>query len=90
MLMIRFSGCLVTGQTDHFFFVFPREFTPERHDAGREFVVDAAASRPQLFEGNFGLRHPLPAPPMVDGAALRTDCPIMQLLLTLVRIKDVI
>jgi CBS domain len=63
---------------------------PGTHDAGREFVVDAAASRAPLFEGNFGLRHPLPAAPMVDGAALRTDCLVMQLLLTLVRIEDVI
>jgi hypothetical protein len=89
-MLFLFCFFLVADQTDHFFFVFPREFTPERHDTGREFVVDAAASRAQLFEGDFGLRHPLPAPPMVDGAALRTDCPIMQLLLTLVRIKDVI
>lgn len=89
-MLFLFPFLLVTGQTDHFLFVFPGEFTLERHDAGRVFVVDAATGRAQFFEGNVGLCHPLPTPSMVDGVALPTDCPIMQLLLTLVRIEDAI
>jgi hypothetical protein len=37
--------------------------------------------------GVFRVREDEPTP---RGAALRTDCPVMQLLLTLVRIEDVI
>ena len=82
---------LVAGQADHHLrLVLPGEIAPQRHDTGRKFVVDASAGRAQLFGYTFALRDPSPAPLVVDGVALRADRTLTKLLLTLVRIEDVI
>jgi hypothetical protein len=75
---------LVARQTDHLLFVLPGEIAPQRHDTGREFVLDATAGRAQLLNNTLNPRRPLPAPLLINGAALRAGRPVMQLLPRLV------
>ena len=58
---------------DHLLLVLAGEITSQSDDAGRIFVVDAAAGRAQRLDSAFGPRHPSPAPLVIDDAALRAD-----------------
>jgi len=87
-MLLLLCCLLIPGQVDHLLFVLPGEITAQPHDASREFVVDAATA--QFFASTFGPRRPSPAAVAIDRAALRADRTFMQLLLTLVRIEDVI
>src|SRR5271166_1041260 len=81
---------LMVRQADHLLFVLPGEITPQRHDAGRKFVVDPTTRSTELLVSGLRPRHPLPAPVVIDGAALRADRALKQLLLSLVRVEDMI
>jgi hypothetical protein len=75
---------------DHLLFVLPGKITSQGHHTGGELLLDAAAGRAQFFADTLEPRHPLPAPLVIDHTALRTHRTLMELLLTLVRIENVI
>ena len=85
-----FCVLLVASQADHLILLLLAEVATQRHDPGGEFVIDAAAGCAQLLIGTFVLRPPLPAPLVIDCAALRADRALRQLLPALVWIGHVI
>jgi hypothetical protein len=89
-MLLLLRCLLVAGQVDHLLSVLAGEIAPQCHDTGWEFIVDATTGRAQLLNSTFALRPPLPAPLVIDRVALWADRAVMQLLLTLVRIEDVI
>ncbi len=89
-VLILFDFLLVARQAKHLLPVLCGEGTGQRHDAGGKFVVDPPAHGTQLFDSVRSPCQPLPAGVVVDGAALRTDRPLVQLLLPLIGIEDVV
>ena len=89
-MLALFGFLLVARQVDDFLGLLWPKAAMECDDAGRKFVIDPPASRAERFQPRFGPRRPLPAPVMVDCAALRAHRRLAQFLLRLLRIEDVI
>jgi hypothetical protein len=69
-----------------FLAVIPEERAADRHEAGREFVLDSMAGRAHFLMRPGRPGQPLPVPVVKYRAALRTNRGLMQLVLGLVGI----
>jgi hypothetical protein len=89
-VLVLFDFLLVARQAKHLLPVLCGEGAAQRHDAGRELVVDPPARGTQLFDSARSPSQPLPASVLVYGTALGTDRPLVQLFLPLIGIEDVV
>ena len=72
-MLALFGFLLMAHQVNHLLNLLPSEVAVQFDDAGRKFVVDAPAGRTKRLVALLGSRRPLPAPVMIDGAALRAN-----------------
>jgi len=72
-MLALFGFLLMAHQVNHLLNLLASEVTVQFDDAGRKLVVDAPAGRTKRLVALLGSRRPLPAPVMIDGAALRAN-----------------
>ena len=89
-MLALFGILLMTRQTNNLFFLLASKGASQLDDPGRQLIVDAPAGRTKRFVRVLGSHPPLPTSLVIDCPALWTDCAVIELLLTLIRIKDVI
>src|SRR5579883_2340510 len=87
-VLTRFGRFLVAHQADDLGPVLPGKAAMQGHRPRRRSVLDPPARRTDNFAGFVRLPSPLPATVPVDGAALRTNRRLRQLLLRLEWIED--